>query len=136
MTAQQDKTRTLTPLHNAAQEGRLDLLQQSIAEGTSVNTMNEQGLTALMLAAAHHQSSTAKELIRLGADLESCTPVGCTALSFAIMAGHLDIVEILVEAGANLQHHDVDGISYCMYARTNVQPAILRLLQTQAAQAV
>ncbi len=69
---------------------------------SEINSTNDYGNTALMVAAAHGDAAQVQHLIEQGADIDARGYIGNTALIFAIQEGHTQIVEMLVEAGANI----------------------------------
>ena len=71
-----------------------------------VNAANEDGITALMLAAAEGHTGIVRQLVASGANVNAATTnnefAGDTALILAASRGHTDIVRLLMEKGANL----------------------------------
>jgi hypothetical protein len=92
--------RCLTPLIAAAMAGQSDAVQLLLDRGANVNRKLTRGQTALTDAAFNGHTETVKLLISNGADLNSEFD-GCTALGFAKLRGHIDIVNTLSNAGAN-----------------------------------
>jgi len=56
---------------------------------------NNEGQTALMLAAQHGSINVAKELIAAGADLNARDNKGNTALDYALQSGNFEMIELL-----------------------------------------
>jgi RNA polymerase subunit RPABC4/transcription elongation factor Spt4 len=76
-------------------------LKQFLAEGGDVNKKAENGLTALMAAAANGCGEIVKLLIEAGADVNAEMNDGSTALIFAAHEKHNDVVQLLIKADAD-----------------------------------
>ncbi len=89
----------------------VDLLVQA---GVDINYQDEQGETALHVAARFGHDKCAKILLDGTEDQKADTEIaeytfGWTPLLIASVDGHLSIVELLVEAGADLEKPDLSG---------------------------
>ncbi len=79
---------------------------------------------ALALSAQHGCSEVVSLLLDAGADPNRFNPPGghshCTALHCAAIAGHIETVKVLVEAGARFDigdiHHDVSAVAWAAHA--------------------
>ena len=85
-----------------AQDGPLDLLDLLIAKGVGLNSKNEQGETALILAAQHGHSAMVAKLLGLDANKDIVSERSATALTTACRYGRTDVVRALLTAGAAL----------------------------------
>jgi competence ComEA-like helix-hairpin-helix protein len=84
----------------AATKDRLDLLDAALAKGARLNTKNNRGRTALMLAAERRNMRVLSRLLEAGAKVDDAHR-GETALICACRAGATDIVRRLLEYGAD-----------------------------------
>lgn len=83
------------------QASLVDLL---IENGSVVDAKVQGFMTALMRAAESNHPNSARSLIKAGADLDIQEHIdGLSALMFAALSGHLEMVVLLVNAGANTQ---------------------------------
>jgi Meckel syndrome type 1 protein len=79
----------------AVRTGHIDAMQKLLAQGVAVNTRDDYGNTALMLAVRHHQTAAVRKLLALGADTTLVNDEGLTALQLANQLGLADMVQLL-----------------------------------------
>jgi len=89
------KSRDITMLSDLLEAGYLD-----------VNAATQKGKTALMVAAQAANKSLCVDLVALGADVDAKNQNGGTPLMHASVSGDLDIVNLLLREGA-----EVNGFS-------------------------
>ncbi|EFX81975.1 hypothetical protein DAPPUDRAFT_302879 [Daphnia pulex] len=101
---------------------RSDLIPHALQllPSTKINTVSENGLTPLMLAAIRGDETLAKVLLDAGADVDAETPTIAgaqthpgaypnpetqhwTALTYTAIQGQLNIAKLLLERGANVE---------------------------------
>ena len=78
---------------DAARRGDLDMLNTFVDSGYSLNTQDDKGYTALILAAYHGQGPFVERLLNAGADACVQDKRGNTALMGAIFKGELKIAQ-------------------------------------------
>ncbi|MCK5690922.1 ankyrin repeat domain-containing protein, partial [Myxococcota bacterium] len=88
------------------EDENLELMKLIIGAGADLSAKNENGDTALLLAAKGEEFELAELLIREGADLDSRDGEGNTALFCAVEADDFELVNLFLKAGA-----DVDALS-------------------------
>ena len=109
-------------LHTAAREGRsLRRVCNLVSRGANVEAVDEDGLTALMLAARNGHTDTVNALAgTYNANVEAVAQNGWTALMIAADEGHTDIVNALAGTyNANVDAVDEDGWTALMWAAEN-----------------
>jgi uncharacterized protein len=122
-----------TPFLYAGAEGRNVILKLILVAGANLKDTNRYGGTALTPAAHHGHAQTVAILLKTKIDVNQVNKLGWTALLEAIILGsggvvHTDIVRQLLQAGANPNISDGDGISPLAHARRRGQQEIVRML--------
>ena len=79
----------------AAEEGHLDVVKVLADAGADVNAADDNGETALMMAAAMNCKDVVGVLLAAGADRSMSTPYRWNALAFAAAFEHPEISEML-----------------------------------------
>lgn len=74
---------------------------------TQVDDRDENGTTALMVAAGKGLTQFVRELMSHGADVNAQDLDNWTSLLCATKGGYLEIVELLVENGADIEHREM-----------------------------
>ena len=87
-------------LWRVAESGEIAQLHELLARGADVNSSNDAGVTALMIAAHHGRLEMVRALTDRGADVNQIDRDGFTAATLAQRAGYEDIVRTLVARGA------------------------------------
>lgn len=127
-----------SPYLYAGARGHLDILKMTLAHGADVRSLNRYQGTALIPAAERGRVQTVHVLIRAGVDVDHVNKLGWTALIEAIILGnggraHQQIVQALVEAGANLNLADPQGRTPLVLARAHGYTAIEKILNDAGA---
>jgi ankyrin repeat protein len=99
-----------TPLHVAVGEGHTRVVRHLLAEGADVNQRcsAQRDGTLLHLASAWNRLTTAKALIRAGANVNALDSAGRSPLLFAVKYGHSDMIKLLIKAGAEVRSDERD----------------------------
>ncbi len=90
-----------TSLHDASEEGNLEIVQSLLDSGAYVNERNALQQDPLFCASRGGRVEVAKLLIKYGADVNFQDRVGRAPLHIASRSGHLDVVLVLLENGAD-----------------------------------
>jgi ankyrin repeat protein len=147
-----------TPIMIAARTGAPDALKALMVHGASPNATNKRGQTPLMWAAARNNSAAVSVLLEAGARIDARTtdgvdkpklaetsenqyettitappPTGFTPLLFAVRAGSLDAVRLLVSAGADVNDTLSDGESALVVATANAHWGVADFLLDRGA---
>lgn len=127
-----------SPYLYAGAEGRLEILRMTLAHGADLGSVNRYGGTALIPAAHHGHVETVRLLLGTATDIDHINHLGWTALLEAIILGdgsqtYIDIVQLLLEAGADVNLADADNVSPLAHALSRNQAKIVGLLQQSGA---
>ena len=94
-----------TPLHVAAFGVHGEAMRALVAGGADADALDAQRYDVVTIAAVRGDAATLRLALALGASPGNVTsPYDGTALIAAAHLGHVDVVRILVEAGAPLDH--------------------------------
>lgn len=93
----------------------------------TVNSTNQRGHTPLILATYHNQTQAVSHLIKNGANINYTFSQG-SAIHGATYKGYLEIVQILVDNGINIDIPDQNGTTPLIYATIFNHIGIVKLL--------
>jgi len=114
--------------HAAAKKGNAAGVQRWLDAKGDVNAKDEEGGTALGVAAIVGHTEIVELLLKANADVNMDVMGGNTALMFACGYGHTEIVERLLNAEADVNAKVVGGGTALMIAAGNGNMEILQLL--------
>lgn len=98
------------PRANAASEGNIAKMQELLDEGLDINEATSMSDPALFAAASAGQVEMVDFLLKNGAKPDDYTNSHHhTPLMQAAHYGHTKIVKLLIENGANVSAHNIDG---------------------------
>ena len=122
----------------AGAEGLNEILKLTIEHGADVTSTNRYGGTALIPAAEHGYVQTIRILLGTDIDVNHVNNLGWTALLEAIILGsggtdHQEVIRLLIEAGADINLPDAQGVSALEHARQKEQSAVAKLLEEAGA---
>ena len=89
------------PLHEAASAGHAGIVRLLLERGAAVDSLDEEGRTALFFATGEGRGEAAKVLILAGANVNHRSRNGVTVLMGAAGHGLGDIVQMLLDRGAD-----------------------------------
>jgi len=128
------------PFLYAGAEGLLDILKLTIAAGANTKLTNRFGGTALIPAAERGPVAVVAELLNhTDVDVNHVNNLGWTALLEAIILGdggpaRTEVVRLLIEAGADVNLADGQGVSPLTHARQRGYMAMIELLAAAGAE--
>ncbi len=106
----------LNLLLEAIMAGDRDRIDRLISKIEKPDAVNEQGYSALSVAAAAGDEKTATELFRIGAGVDARARDLMTPLMVAVAERRTGMVGLLLESGANPNAENVDGGTPLMFA--------------------
>lgn len=120
----------VNPLHVATQFDSDALVDLVLDAATSevIGARTTTGNAAINLAAFHDNAHAVTRLIDAGADVESATPAGDSALITAVNARAIASARALIEAGASLNRRNDQRMSARVLIEEIDEPAWQRLL--------
>ncbi|KHD88127.1 MAG: hypothetical protein OM95_11355 [Bdellovibrio sp. ArHS] len=123
-----------TPLLRAGSDGRLQLLRMMLKAKPDFKVLDRHGATPLIPAAEKGHVEVVRELVQTKIDLDHRNQLGWTALMEAVVLGdgsvrYQEVVRILLEAGADPNISDVDGITPLAHARRKKLHKLVEILE-------
>ena len=86
----------------ASYHNNMEGLKILVKHGTNINLSTSQGITAIQSAAQRNSVDAAKYLIQQNALLKGYNSVYCNAISYAALGYHVEMLELLVKGGADV----------------------------------
>ena len=96
-----------SPLLVASRLGSLDIVKMLVKAGAGVCVTDEGGDTCLALAAAGGHTEAVRTLLCMPeVDVNHANDMATTSLHCAVLEKHADVVQVLVDAGADIETQD------------------------------
>jgi ankyrin repeat protein len=120
----------------AIRDGKGKAVPVLLAHGAVPNIMNQDGTPAILLAAEAGETEAVKAFIAHKATLDHPSKAqNLTAMAAASHAGHLEVVRMLVEAGANMEAVDNFGMTPLAHATVLGKADVVEYLLSKGANA-
>ncbi|XP_074613505.1 ankyrin repeat domain-containing protein 17-like [Acropora palmata] len=120
-----------TPLSLAASGGYVGIIQLLLRHRAEINsrTGSKLGISPLMLASMNGHSAAVKLLLDMGSDINAQIETNKnTALTLACFQGRHEVVSLLVERRANIEHRAKTGLTPLMEAASGGYVEVGRIL--------
>lgn len=128
-----------SPFLYAGAEGMTDIVRMCMKAGADYTVYNRYGGSALIPACERGHVETVQALLEdKKFPIDHINRLGWTGLLEAVILGnggprHVQVVQLLIDAGANLNIADKDGVTTLQHARQKRQTEIVRLLEQAGA---
>jgi ankyrin repeat protein len=127
-----------SPYLYAAAEGHLEILRLTLKAGADLKSVNRYGGVGLIPAAHHGHPDIVRELLKTKIDIDHVNRLGWTALLETIIlsnggATHTEILKLLIDAGANVNLPDREGMTPLAHARQRGYGEMVKLLEAAGA---
>ena len=124
------------PIHRAADNGRLEVVQLLLKAGADVNTPHATvQATPLQYAASGGHVEVVRTLLDAKANVNATDSTGRTPLMWAATNGQAAVVELLLARGADANQKTSAGWTALKYAEQKQHPEVAELLRKQTAAA-
>ena len=130
----QDSDSPAEALHAAVRTGHIEQVRQILDNGVDVNARDRLGSTPLLDAVWNGNIAITTLLLSKGADVNAMhAEAGSTALEYAVLTSHADLVSLLIAAHADLAHtyRSGQGIMHIAAGRGDV--TVLKMLAAAGA---
>lgn len=122
-----------SPYLLAGAEGQLQILEMTLAHGADLKSTNRYGGTALIPACERGHVEVVARLLAAGVAPDHVNSLGWTGLLEAILLSdggprHQAIVQLLIDAGADVNLADREGVTPLQHARERGQQRMVELL--------
>lgn len=129
-----------TPWLLAGARGRTEIIRDMIPRGPDLTIRNRYGGNALIPACERAHVETIKLLLTTKIDVDHVNRLGWTCLLEIVILGdggprHVEAVRLVLEAGANPNLADKDGVTPLAHARQKGQTEIARLIEAAGGRA-
>ena len=122
-----DKGRS--PLLLASLSGALTTVKMLVEAGADVRATDDNRATCLMFAAYHGHTDTVRYLVGLPeVDLNHQDTKNYTALHYAVQEKHADVVQVLFDAGADIETKNDEGRSPLLLASISGELTTVKML--------
>ena len=115
-------------LKYAQYENNPELIKEMVKAGAELNTVNEDGATALHLATQHNNNAIVEALIELKANLNDKDQKGNTALHYAVIIKNKIASKALIAVGANPNIKNNDNKTALKIAQEQYNPEMVKIL--------
>lgn len=123
-----------TALHVACWQGSVDIVDLLLKHGANPNAQDTEGRPPMhSVAWTGHDKVGHRLLEASGVNIDLACHQGATALSIAAQEGHVNIVKMLLQKGANPNHIDKYGRSPVKVAGRHGHVTIVQLLESYGA---
>jgi len=127
--AQAGLTQAEQVLMEAAYQGKLDVVEKLVTEGTSVDTTDPEKRTPLMWAAFNGHKEVVGYLLQQGAAVDAKDESRRTALMYASSGPYPETVKLLLDKGADVNTQGtLEGFTALMTASAEGQMKVVQLL--------
>ena len=118
-----------SPLHWSCYSGTLAVVKMLVEAGAGVCVADNKEATCLILAANFGHTETVRYLVGLkDVDVNHEQNIGHTALHWAIQEGHCDVMQVLIDAGSDIEAKDEKGRSPLHWSCFSGKIAVVKML--------
>ena len=123
----------LTPLHEAAGFGQVEVATLLLKANADVNAINNKGLTPLHMAASAGQAGMVSLLLAHKANVALKAIDGSTPLHSAASHGHTEVVSLLLANGSDIHGETSRGLTALHLAALLDHPDVAKVLLAHGA---
>jgi len=126
-------TESNSPFLLAASTGQADVVRLAMAHGADLASTDRYDGTALIAASQHGNTEVVKLLLKGGIAVDHVNQLGWTALLEAVILGdgsapYEEIVQLLLDAGADANLADREGVTPTRHARERGYKTMVKML--------